>query len=100
METKTRETNNASLFFQGMGTIGQIFPPVRQPKPANWASAWQGVGDAFAQPATTCVMPLTNSATFKGLRKNPPVAHDVLTEILFILATKTNTVLLSCSGMY
>jgi hypothetical protein len=43
-----RETNNTYLFFQGMGTIGQIFPPTRQPKPANWASAWQGVGDAFA----------------------------------------------------
>ncbi|MDR1218973.1 MAG: hypothetical protein LBK73_05115 [Treponema sp.] len=48
MEKKTKETNNTHLFFQGMGTIGQIFPPVRQPKPANWASAWQGVGDAFA----------------------------------------------------
>jgi hypothetical protein len=48
MKLNTKETNNAYLFFQGMGTIGQIFPPVRQPKPANWASAWQGVGDAFA----------------------------------------------------
>jgi hypothetical protein len=49
MKTKTRETGSAYLFFQGMGTIGQIFPPSRQPpKPANWASAWQGVGDAFA----------------------------------------------------
>jgi hypothetical protein len=48
MKTKTRETDTVQLFFQGMGTVGQIFPPVRQPKPANWASAWQGVGDAFA----------------------------------------------------
>ncbi|MDR1232549.1 MAG: hypothetical protein LBK61_14245 [Spirochaetaceae bacterium] len=48
MKLKARETNSAYLFFQGMGTIGQIFPPVRQPKPDNWASAWQGVGDAFA----------------------------------------------------
>ncbi|MDR0997972.1 MAG: hypothetical protein LBL70_02810 [Treponema sp.] len=45
---KIRETDSVSLFFEGMGTIGQIFPPIRQPKPANWASAWQGVGDAFA----------------------------------------------------
>jgi hypothetical protein len=45
---KTRETDSARLFFEGMGTIGQIFPSIRQPKPANWASAWQGVGDAFA----------------------------------------------------
>jgi hypothetical protein len=43
-----RKTGTAYLFFQGMGTIGQIFPPARQPEPANWASAWQGVGDAFA----------------------------------------------------
>jgi hypothetical protein len=48
MKMKKRETNTTSLFFQGMGTIGLIFPPVRQPKPVNWASAWQGVGDAFA----------------------------------------------------
>jgi hypothetical protein len=49
MEKKIKETNNTYLFFQGMGTIGQIFPPTRQPKPVNWASAWQGVGDAFAE---------------------------------------------------
>jgi hypothetical protein len=48
MKMKTRETNNIRLFFEGMGTIGQIFPSVRQPEPTNWASAWQGVGDAFA----------------------------------------------------
>jgi hypothetical protein len=48
MKAKTKETGAAYLFFQGMGTIGQIFPSVRQPEPANWASAWQGVGNAFA----------------------------------------------------
>jgi hypothetical protein len=42
------ETNSMRLFFQGMGTIGQFFPSVSKPKPADWASAWEGVGDAFA----------------------------------------------------
>jgi hypothetical protein len=45
MNTKA---NTVRLFFQGMGTIGQIFPSVHEPEPVNWASAWQGVGDAFA----------------------------------------------------
>jgi hypothetical protein len=48
MKRKTKETDNTRLFFQGMGTIGQLFPPVRQPSHTDWASAWQGVGDAFA----------------------------------------------------
>jgi hypothetical protein len=48
MKRITKETDNIHLFFKGMGTIGQIFPPVRPPKPSNWASAWEGVGDAFA----------------------------------------------------
>ncbi|MDR1469398.1 MAG: hypothetical protein LBT00_08910 [Spirochaetaceae bacterium] len=48
MKPRTRKTNTAHLFFQGMGTIGQIFPSVRQPSRTDWVSAWQGVGDAFA----------------------------------------------------
>jgi hypothetical protein len=48
MKAKTTENNTASLFFQGMGTIGQIFPPIRKPQESSPASAWQGVGDAFA----------------------------------------------------
>ena len=49
MKTKTGETANTLLFFEGMGTIGQIFPPVRRSGHTNWASAWHGVGDAFAE---------------------------------------------------
>jgi hypothetical protein len=48
MEIEITETDSMRLFFQGMGTIGQIFPSVRKPKPVGWASAWEGVGDAFA----------------------------------------------------
>jgi hypothetical protein len=48
MKRITKETDSIRLFFKGMGTIGQIFPPVRTPEPSNWASAWEGVGDAFA----------------------------------------------------
>jgi hypothetical protein len=35
-------------FIKGMATIGQIFPDLPDQEPTNWASAWQGVGDAFA----------------------------------------------------
>jgi hypothetical protein len=44
----TNKIGTIHLFFQGAETIGQIFPPARQSEPANWTSAWQGVGDAFA----------------------------------------------------
>jgi hypothetical protein len=48
MKAKTMENNTVNLFFQGMGTIGQIFPPIQKPRRTSPASSWQGVGDAFA----------------------------------------------------
>jgi hypothetical protein len=36
-------------FFRGMAMIGQIYPVKRNAVQTSPASAWKGVGDAFAQ---------------------------------------------------
>jgi hypothetical protein len=46
---KAKERNCMDAFFRGMGMIGQIYPPSHPHIETSPESAWNGVGDAFAQ---------------------------------------------------
>jgi hypothetical protein len=58
-------------FFRGMAMIGQIYPPKRSSVQTSPASAWNGVGDTFAQAGDNIRDALEEFRDAQGIEPQP-----------------------------
>ncbi|GHV13149.1 hypothetical protein FACS189491_07600 [Spirochaetia bacterium] len=76
MKTVIKESNTARLFFQGMATIGQLFPSLpEESEEAPLESAWRGVGDAFAEAGDNMRFAIKEFKNAQGLEQNPQAGY-------------------------
>jgi hypothetical protein len=76
MKEIKKETNTIRLFFQGMDTIGQLFPQLpEEPEADPLVSAWQGVGDAFAEAGDHMRLAIKEFKNAQGLEQSPQAGY-------------------------
>ncbi|GHV06455.1 hypothetical protein FACS189485_15000 [Spirochaetia bacterium] len=76
MKTIIKESNTTQFFFQGMATIGQLFPSLpEEPEEAPLESAWRGVGDAFAEAGDNMRLAIKEFKNAQRLEQNPQAGY-------------------------
>ncbi|GHU06288.1 hypothetical protein FACS1894147_13040 [Spirochaetia bacterium] len=76
MKAVITKSNTAGLFFQGMATIGQLFPSLpEEPEETPLESAWRGVGDAFAETGDTMRFAIKEFKNAQRLEQNPQAGY-------------------------
>jgi hypothetical protein len=75
MKELKKRNNMTSLFFQGMGSIN-LFPRLpEEPEADSLVSAWQGVGDAFAEAGDNMRLAIKEFKNAQGLEQSPQAGY-------------------------
>jgi hypothetical protein len=71
-----KQSSTTRLFFQGMATIGQLFPILpEEPEETPLESAWRGVGDAFAEAGDNMRFAIKEFKNAQRLEQSPPAEY-------------------------
>ena len=76
MKAIRKENNTTRLFFQGMATVGQLFPSLpEEPEETPLESAWRGVGDAFAEAGDDMRLAIREFRNAQGLEQSQQAGY-------------------------